>query len=84
MSVTLVVSYLRLVAGARFAVFHAGIAQVLYLIGFSLAHFFEGFTGLTVTVLGIGTLFALMMLTGRIRWSEVFAREGSTTPVAAS
>ena len=72
-SVVLVVSYLRLVVGPRFAFVEAGLAQLLYLVGFSLAHFSEGFTGLTVTVLGILTLFALMMLTGRIRWSEVFA-----------
>lgn len=72
-SVILVVSYLRLVAGPRFAFVEAGLAQLLYLVGFSLAHFWEGFTGLTVTVLGIATLFALMMLTGRIKWSEVFA-----------
>lgn len=72
-SVFLVVSYLRLVVGAQFAWREAGIAQLVYLVGFSLAHFWDGFTGLTVTVLGIGTLFALMQLTGRIKWSEVFA-----------
>jgi hypothetical protein len=71
-SVFLTTSYLRLVTGARFALLEAGLAQLLYQVGFSLAHFFEGATGLTVTVLGIGTLFALMQLTGRIRWQEVF------------
>jgi hypothetical protein len=71
-SVALVVSYLRLVAGPRFALVEAGLAQLLYLVGFSLAHFWEGSTGLTLTVLGILTLFALMQLTGRIRWAEVF------------
>jgi hypothetical protein len=40
----------------------------VYLIGFSLAHFWEGFTGLAVTVLSILTLFLLMQLTGRVRW----------------
>ena len=72
-SVFLVVSYLRIVAGSRFAVLQAGLAQTVYLVGFSLAHFWDGFTGLTVTVLGIGTLFALMQLTARINWNEVFA-----------
>lgn len=72
-SVLLVVSYLRLVVGSRFAFVEAGLAQLLYLVGFSLAHFWEGYTGLTVTVLGIVTLFGLMQLTGRIRWSEVLA-----------
>jgi inner membrane protein involved in colicin E2 resistance len=72
-SVGLVVSYLRLAVGSRFAFVEAGLAQLLYQVGFALAHFWEGFTGLTITVLGIGTLFALMQLTGRIRWAEVLA-----------
>ncbi len=75
-SVLLVVSYLRLVVGPRFALVEAGLAQLLYLVGFSLAHFWEGFTGLTVTVLAILTLFALMQLTGRIRWSQVLGEGG--------
>jgi hypothetical protein len=75
-SLVLTTTYLRLVAGARFAMIEAGLAQILYLFGFSLAHFFEGWTGLTVTVLGIATLFAMMQLTGRIRWSEVFSGVG--------
>jgi inner membrane protein involved in colicin E2 resistance len=68
-SIFLVASYLRLVVSARFAYVEAAVAQLVYLIGFSLAHFWEGFTGLTVTVLSIVTLFLLMQLTGRIRWS---------------
>jgi inner membrane protein involved in colicin E2 resistance len=70
-SVLLVVSYLRLVVSATFALREAAAAQIVYLIGFSLAHFWEGFTGLTVTVLAIVTLFLLMQLTGRVQWSEV-------------
>jgi len=73
-SILLVVSYLRLVVSARFAFVEAGLAQLVYLIGFSLAHFWEGFTGLTVTVLSILTLFLLMQLTGRLRWNEVLSR----------
>jgi inner membrane protein involved in colicin E2 resistance len=69
-SVFLVVSYLRLVVSPKFAFLEAGAAQLVYLIGFSLAHFWDGFTGLTVTVLSIMTLFLLMQLTGRIRWGE--------------
>ena len=68
-SVFLVVSYLRLVVSPRFAFVEAASAQLVYLVGFSLAHFWDGFTGLTVTVLSIVTLFLLMQLTGRIRWS---------------
>ncbi|MCO4763876.1 MAG: inner membrane CreD family protein [Myxococcales bacterium] len=72
-SVALVVSYLRLVVSRQFAWREAGIAQLVYLVGFSLAHFWQGMTGLTVTVLSIGTLFVVMQWTGRIRWSEVLA-----------
>lgn len=72
-SVALVVSYLRRVVSTRFALVEAGLAQLLYLVGFSLAHFWDGFTGLTITVLGIVTLFALMQMTGRLDWDEVFA-----------
>lgn len=72
-SVFLVVSYLRLVVSPRFAFVEAGLAQLVYLVGFSLAHFWDGFTGLTTTVLAIVTLFMLMQLTGRLRWSEVLA-----------
>lgn len=70
-SVGMVVAYLRLVVSRRFAFVEAGVAQLVYLVGFSLAHFVQGFTGLTVTLLSIATLFLLMLLTGRIRWSEV-------------
>ena len=69
-SVILVVSYLRLVVSARFALVEAGLAQLVYLVGFSLAHFAVGFTGLAITILAIITLFIVMQLTGRIRFSE--------------
>jgi inner membrane protein involved in colicin E2 resistance len=75
-SVGLVVSYLRLVVGPRFALIEAGLAQVVYQVGFSLAHFYEGYTGLSITVLVILTLFLLMQLTGRLSWSNAFARGG--------
>ncbi len=72
-SIALVVSYLRLVVGPRFAFREAAIAQFIYLVLFSYAFFFKGFTGLAITIGSILTLFAAMQLTGRIRWSEVFA-----------
>jgi inner membrane protein involved in colicin E2 resistance len=73
-SVFLVASYLRLVVGPRFAFVEAGLAQLLYQVGFSAAHFWDGYTGLTITVLGIVTLFALMQLTGRVDWSRALGR----------
>lgn len=73
-SVFLVVSYLRLVVGLRFAAVEAGISQLIYLVLFSYAFFFQGFTGLSVTIGAILTLFVIMQMTGRIRWAEKFAR----------
>jgi len=73
-SVGLVASYLRLVVGSRFAFLEAGLAQLLYQVGFSFAHFFDGYTGLSITVLVVVTLFFLMQLTGRLSWSAVFRR----------
>lgn len=81
-SMVLVVSYLRLVVSSRFAFVEAALAQLVYLVGFSLAHFFDGFTGLTVTVLSIATLFVLMQVTGRVRWSEVLASKPGPAPGA--
>ncbi len=72
-SMLLVVTYLRLVVSARFAFVEAAAAQLVYLVGFSLAYFWDGFTGLTITVLSILTLFLLMQLTGRLRWTELLA-----------
>jgi inner membrane protein involved in colicin E2 resistance len=76
-SIALVVSYLRLVTGMRFAVVEAGLAQLVYLVLFSYAFFFKGFTGLAVTIGSILTLFVAMQVTGRIRWAEKFARVGA-------
>ena len=71
-SLVLVVSYLRLVVDLRFAVVDAGVTQLIYLVLFSYAFFFEGFTGLAVTIGAILTLFVVMQMTGRIRWEEKF------------
>ncbi len=72
-SVFLVVSYLRIVAGTRFAIARAGLAQFVFLVLFSYAFFFEGYTGLTVTIGAIVTLFVLMQATARVDWAAVFA-----------
>jgi inner membrane protein involved in colicin E2 resistance len=72
-SIALVVSYLRLVVGLRFAAVEAGLAQLIYLVLFSYAFFFKGITGLVVTIGSILTLFVVMQMTGRIRWAEKFA-----------
>ena len=79
-SVFLVVSYLRLAVGMRFAAVEAGISQFIYLVLFSYAFFFKGFTGLAVTIGAIVTLFIAMQMTGRINWSDKFAAARSALP----
>jgi inner membrane protein involved in colicin E2 resistance len=73
-SLFLVITYMRLVAGARFALIECGLAQLVYLVLFSYAFFFKGYTGLAITIGAIATLFAVMQMTGRINWTEKFAR----------
>jgi len=74
-SIFLVVSYLRLVVGTRFALLDAGISQLIFQILFSLAHFFKGYTGLTITIGAIITLAVVMRLTAKVDWEEVFKRD---------
>ena len=73
-SVALVVSYMRLVSGLRFALVEVGGAQLVYLVGFACTFFLDGFTGLAVTLLSISTLFIVMQATGRIDWEALLAR----------
>jgi inner membrane protein involved in colicin E2 resistance len=79
-SIALVVSYLRLVVGIRFAALEAGTAQLIYLVVFSYAFFWKGFTGLSVTIISVITLFVVMQSTGRIKWSEKFAAKPGGAP----
>ena len=71
-TVALVVSYLRLVVGIRFAALEAGTAQLIYLVIFSHAFFWKG----------VITLFVVMQATGKVKWSEKFAmrRGGGLLP----
>jgi len=68
----LVVSYLRLVVSSRFALVEAGMSQFIYQILFAFAHFFEGYTGLAVTIGAIISLAVLMRMTAKIDWDESF------------
>jgi len=72
-SVFLVVSYLRLVVGIRFASREAALAQFIYLVVFSYAFFLKGFTGLAITIGSVLTLFVVMQVTGRIKWTDKFS-----------
>jgi hypothetical protein len=71
-SVALVSGYLRAAAGVF--MFRVGLAaQIIYMVLFSYSFFFEGLTGLTLTLGGIITLTALMHLTAKVDWSEKLA-----------
>jgi hypothetical protein len=79
-SIFLVVSYLRLVVSPRFAYRKAALAQLVYQVGFSIAHFWKGYTGLTISVLATLTLFLVMQWTGRTRWTDVLRGRDPTRP----
>jgi len=79
-SIVLLVSYLRLAVGMRFAAMEAGLSQIVYLILFSYAHLYEGWTGLMVTIGSVLTLFFIMQLTGRINWTAAFSAKQLPRP----
>jgi inner membrane protein involved in colicin E2 resistance len=84
-SVVLVVSYMCLVVSPRFALMEIAVSQLVYLVLFSYTFFFEGYTGLAITILCVLTLFIVMQYTGRVDWEEIFRKNGSTplpTPVS--
>lgn len=83
-SIFLVVSYLRLVVGIRFASREAALAQFIYLVMFSYAFFLKGFTGLAITIGSILTLFVVMQVTGRRNWTEKFAFKTDETAAELS
>jgi hypothetical protein len=74
-SMLLVISYLWRAVGARFALREAGISQLLFLVLFSYAFFFEGYTGLVITIGAIVTLAVLMQITAKVDWGEVFCKK---------
>jgi hypothetical protein len=83
-SLLLVGDYLRLVAGPRFAILPGVFAQLVYLVLFSYAFFFKGYTGLTITIGAVLTLGVLMQLTGKVDWDAAFTRgNGKSAPPVA-
>jgi inner membrane protein involved in colicin E2 resistance len=79
-SVFLVISYLRLVVGIRFASREAALAQFIYLVMFSYAFFLKGVTGLAITIGSVLTLFVVMQITGRVRWADKFDAKATNQP----
>jgi inner membrane protein involved in colicin E2 resistance len=77
-SIILVISYMRLVVGVRFAYLEIGVSQFVYLVLFSYAFLLEGFTGLAITICCILTLFLVMQYTARLDWGAQF--DGNRPP----
>ena len=76
--------HLRLVAGMRYALVQAGGAQLVFLVLFSYSFFLEGYTGLTITIGAVVTLFVLMQSTARVDWPTVFCTRPESSPAAPS
>ncbi len=81
-SIFLVISYMRMVVGYRFAFLEIGLSQFVYLVLFSYAFFLEGYTGLSITICCILTLFVIMQYTGKLNWAQQFAAAGKKTGVS--
>ena len=64
-SIFLVASYARLFLPLRFVLADVAIAQLLYLVLFSVTFLWKGYTGLSITVGAVLTLFVMMQFTGR-------------------
>lgn len=75
-SLALVSGYLFAAAGRHFARI-AALAQFAFIILFSYSFFFEGLTGLTITIGAIVTLALLMITTARVNWAEKFTSPGT-------
>ncbi len=74
-SVVLCVSYLAKAVNDRRAVLEAAVGQFVFLVLFSFSFFFEGFTGLAITIGAVLTLGYFMLRTAHLDWAEVFERD---------
>lgn len=81
-SLALVTGYLWRAAGGRFALVSA-VAQFAYMVLFSYSFFFEGLTGITITVGAIATLALLMAFTARVNWNAAFTPRRTPPPIPA-
>lgn len=79
-SLFLTVSYIRTAVSPRFAFLEVGLGQLVYQVLFSATFFLEAYTGLSITVLCVLTLFAVMQYTARMDWEAVFSRKAGGRP----
>ena len=54
------------------------------MVAFSYSFFFDGFTGLTLTLTGVATLALLMMATAKVNWETAFKRRGTAVGTKAT
>ena len=76
-SCLLVFIYVTLARGAKYAVAYATFPQLMFLILFSYAFFYPGYTGLIITIGAIVTLAVLMFATARVDWAGKFRTKES-------
>ena len=73
-SVALCVGYLWLVLGAGKALTEIAVSQFVFLVLFSYSFFFEGLTGLAITIGSVATLGYFMIKTARVDWETAFSK----------
>lgn len=74
-SVALVVFYLLVVVGKSRALVEIAISQFVFLVLFSYSFFFQGFTGLAITIGAVLTLAYFMFKTAHVDWEAVFPKK---------
>ncbi|PKQ29797.1 MAG: hypothetical protein CVT60_03470 [Actinobacteria bacterium HGW-Actinobacteria-10] len=83
-SVGLCVAYLRLAIADTRTLIEAAAGQTLFLVLFSFSFFFEGYTGLAITIGAVSTLAFFMFRTGRTDWNDLFERGRREREVAVA
>ncbi len=79
-SLALVNGYLWRAAGGKFAAIST-VAQFAYMVLFSYSFFFDGLTGITITIGAIITLALLMAFTARVKWDEALISRAVPPPL---
>ncbi|MGD8718728.1 MAG: inner membrane CreD family protein [Candidatus Zixiibacteriota bacterium] len=76
-SCLLVFVYVSLARSVKFAFSYATMPQLMFLVLFSYAFFYPGYTGLIITIGAIITLAVLMFATARVNWASKFKTKES-------
>lgn len=73
-SLALCIGYLTLVLGKSRGVMEIAACQFIFLVLFSYSFFFQGFTGLAVTIGSVLTLAFFMAKTAKLDWESAFGK----------